>query len=317
MKPIGGYFELELLNGKEYHQDAIRLNTGRNALELILRSRKYSKVFIPYYTCEVILEPFNKLSVNYEFYSIDKNLEPIFDYTRVRADKGFLYTNYFGLKNSFVNKLSDQCKNLIIDNSQAFYSKPAKGVDTFYSARKFFGVPDGAYLYMEGSDVTDLPIDVSVDRFMHLIKRIEFGPKAGYNDFKKNDQNLIGQPIMQMSNLTRRLLLSIDYLNAKKKRRNNYLILHDALAKYNELSISIDAACTPMVYPFLIDKPDLRQRLIDEKIYIATYWPNVLKWADKTSIEVDLAKKVLALPIDHRYSHKNMNQLLNILKVIL
>jgi hypothetical protein len=33
MQPIGGYFELELRKGKEYHTDAIRLNTGRNALE--------------------------------------------------------------------------------------------------------------------------------------------------------------------------------------------------------------------------------------------------------------------------------------------
>jgi hypothetical protein len=30
---IGGYFELELPCGEEYHQGAIRLNTGRNAFE--------------------------------------------------------------------------------------------------------------------------------------------------------------------------------------------------------------------------------------------------------------------------------------------
>jgi hypothetical protein len=32
---IGGYFELELSRGEEYHSDAIRLNTGRNAFEYI------------------------------------------------------------------------------------------------------------------------------------------------------------------------------------------------------------------------------------------------------------------------------------------
>jgi hypothetical protein len=117
MKAIGGYFELELRKGEEYHQKAIRLNTGRNALEFILRSRKYSKVFIPYYTCDVILEPFDKLDVKYEFYSIDKNFEPILDCTQIKTDEGFLYTDYFGLKNSFVIKLSEQCRNLIIDNS--------------------------------------------------------------------------------------------------------------------------------------------------------------------------------------------------------
>ena len=30
-----------------------------------------------------------------------------------------------------------------------FYAKPIHGNDTFYTCRKFFGVPDGAYLYTD------------------------------------------------------------------------------------------------------------------------------------------------------------------------
>lgn len=41
MKAIGGYFELELPYSEEYHKNALRLNTGRNAFEYILRSKKY------------------------------------------------------------------------------------------------------------------------------------------------------------------------------------------------------------------------------------------------------------------------------------
>ena len=48
MKEIGGYFELELREGQEYHKKAIKLNTGRNALELILMVKQYKKVFIPF-----------------------------------------------------------------------------------------------------------------------------------------------------------------------------------------------------------------------------------------------------------------------------
>lgn len=55
MKPIGGYFELELRQGEHYHKDAIRLNSARNCFEYILLARKYKKVFLPYYTCEVLL----------------------------------------------------------------------------------------------------------------------------------------------------------------------------------------------------------------------------------------------------------------------
>ena len=105
MSPIGGYFELELRKGEEYHKNAIRLNTGRNALELILKVGHYSKVYIPYYICDVILEPFHKLKIDYEFYSIDENFEPLFNYNTIKGNEGFLYTNYFGLKDLFISKL--------------------------------------------------------------------------------------------------------------------------------------------------------------------------------------------------------------------
>jgi len=146
MKELGGYLELELNRNEEHHKTALSLNTGRNALELILRVRKYTKVYIPYYTCDVILEPFRKLNINYEFYSINKDLEPEFNYSLLRDNEGFLYVNYFGIKDDFIPVLAKHCSNIITDNSQAFFCRPLKDIDTFYSCRKFFGVPDGAYL---------------------------------------------------------------------------------------------------------------------------------------------------------------------------
>ena len=75
MQPIGGYFSLEIPQREEYHKDALRLNTGRNCLEYILRAREYKKVYIPYYTCDVVLEPFHKLGIPFEYYHIDIHLE--------------------------------------------------------------------------------------------------------------------------------------------------------------------------------------------------------------------------------------------------
>lgn len=142
-KSIGGYFELELSKDVEYHNNAIRLNSGRSAFEYILRAKQYAKVFLPYYTCDVMLNSIKKLDLDVEFYHIDKNLFPIFDYSKVKSTDVFVYTNYFGVCDYQVKKVSMKCKNLIIDNAQAFFSKPLPGVDTFYSPRKFFGLPDG------------------------------------------------------------------------------------------------------------------------------------------------------------------------------
>ena len=70
--PIGGYFELELPYCFEYHKNAIPLNSGRFCFEYLLRCRKYKKVYIPYYTCDSVIEPVIKLGIDYEFYHIDK-----------------------------------------------------------------------------------------------------------------------------------------------------------------------------------------------------------------------------------------------------
>lgn len=314
MKEIGGYFELELRKGNEYHEGAISLNTARNALEFILITKKYTKVYIPYYTCDVILEPFEKQKVVFEFYNINTDLEPLFDFSKIKENEGFLYTNYFGIKDNFITNLSKICKSLIIDNSQAFFSKPLINIPTFYSCRKFFGVPDGAYLYLNGVSYLNLPLDHSENRFIHLLNRIEHGAEVGYEDFKINDNNLRGQPILQMSKLTKVLLCNIDYEFVKKRRRANFFSIHNQLSKFNELIFKTDVESVPMVYPFMINQNDLKQKLIDNKIYVATYWSNVLEWCNIEDIEYKLTIGILPLPIDQRYGEKEMNRIIKILK---
>jgi len=314
MIPIGGYFELELQNGEEYHKDAIRLNTGRNALELILKVKKFRKVFIPSYTCDVILEPFNKLGIDYEFYSINENLEPLFNYDSIKKDEGFLYINYFGLKDSFILNLLLNCKNLIIDNSQAFFAYPKPSIPTFYSCRKFFGVPDGAYLYLDGANTADLEIDISLDRVDQLLKRIEYGAESGFNDFKSNEYKLTGQPILSMSNLTHSILNNIDYEFIKKRRRDNFLFLHNRLSESNQLEIVFTDECVPMVYPLLTDNAELKHKLIENRIFVATYWPNVLEWTEKKSIEYRFSSGIAHLPVDQRYTNYEMNILVKIIE---
>ncbi len=312
MNGIGGYPELELSKGEEYHQRALCLNTGRNALELILRIRKYSKVYLPFYTCDVMFEPFCKLNIEYASYSIDKNFEPIFDYSQLRDNEGFLYINYFGIKSAFIPYLAMHCKNMVIDNSHAFFLHPVENIDTFYSCRKFFGVPDGAYLYITGRDQFDLPQDVSLDRVSHLVKRIEYGPDCGYEDFRRNEEKLINQPIMRMSKLTRSILKNIHYENVKTIRQNNFAFIHESLAKYNELNFSVNEDDVPMVYPFLYPLPGLRQMLIKNKIYVAQYWPLVSNWtSDKNAPEIAYSDRLCPLPVNQNLDREDMVFLVN------
>jgi hypothetical protein len=314
MNPIGGYFELELRKGVEYHKNAIRLNSGRNAFEYILRARGYKKVYLPYYTCDVMLEPINKLKLEFEYYNINEQLNPIFNFKRIGKEETFLYTNYFGIKKQTVKKLSNSCTNLIIDNSQAFFEIPLVGIDTFYSPRKYFGVPDGAYLFTDKFLQTKLLHDNSVARFSHLIKRFDEGAEAGYIDFKANNESLKGQSIKVMSDITKALLCNIDYDRVIKIRKQNFLFLNENLKYSNKLKIPVDNDFVPMVYPFFTANGNiLKQNLIKKRVFVATYWPNVLNWCNENMLEHSFAMQIIPLPIDQRYDEKKM---LKIIKII-
>lgn len=307
---IGGYFELELRKGEHYHKHALRLNTARNCFEYILRARRYTKVYIPYYTCDVMLEPLKKCNVAYVFYHINEQLEPVESY-QLQPTEAFLYTNYYGLKQRCVERLAEQYgKQLIVDNAQAFFAEPLEGIDTFYSARKFFGVADGAYLYTDTQLDMELEQDQSYQRMAHLLIRVDVGAEAGYGKFRKNDDSLIDNPIRLMSNLTEKILCSIDYESAKQLRRSNYMLLAEQLSLKNGIYLTMDDDAVPMVYPYVTDDSTLRQRLIQNRIYVATYWPNVEK---DGSFEDILRKELLPLPTDQRNHSTTITKILEVI----
>lgn len=313
MEAIGGYFSLELPLREEYHKNAIKLNTGRNCLEYILRARGYKKVYVPYYTCEAVMEPINKLGITYDFYHIDIHFE-IRDRFTLKADEALLYTNYYGLKQRYVEQLAEKTgTRLIVDNTQAFYAKPIVGIDTFYTCRKFFGVADGAYLYTDKLLDDEFVQDESYDRMAHLLKRIDLSAEQGFSDFRKVDDGLDNQPIRRMSKLTQRIMQSIDYEAAAKKRRENYLMLQRVLGEENNLQPTLDEDAVPMVYPFLVPIKELREKLIGNKIFVARYWPNVLEWTTKVDIEYLLSLQMQPLPIDQRYGKEDIERIIKIL----
>jgi hypothetical protein len=317
MKEIGGYFNLELTDrGGFLHDDGMLFNSCRNSLEIVLRSiGKIKCLWLPYYTCDSVLQPIIELKVEHKFYHINENLE-IEDFP-FNEDDYLLYTNYFGIKDDYVLNLSKKYgQRLIVDNAQSFYSIPIKGVNTIYSPRKFFGVPDGGIAYLAGGNKENsLERDLSFDRCLHLLKRYDEGASSAYMDFKDSEKRIGETDVKQMSVLTEVLLRSIDFKSIKNKRLNNFNYLHKFLANHNELKIDVKNIVCPLVYPFMIKDGDkLREKLISEKIFVATYWPNVFEWCDTQQLEGILAKKILALPIDQRYDNSDMNLILDKLR---
>lgn len=273
--PIGGYFELELPHYPEYHAEAIALNSGRFCLEYILRCKRYKKVYVPYFTCDSAVEPIVKLGIPCKFYHIDKEYH-IVDDIYLKDNEALMYTNYWGLQDDYCRLLAKKYGGqLILDYTQAFFSKPIIGVDTFFSCRKYFGVPDGGYLYTDTEADFEIEQDESYTRMASLVKRIDLSPEAGYDDFHSTSAEFLQMPIRRMSKFTKRMMQGIDYNHAAQCRIKNYSILYHKLG-----GRPLVLGEVPMVFPLESEQgQELRKKLIENKVFVAKYWPNVDGWA--------------------------------------
>ena len=78
MREIGGYFELDSLINSPYHENLVELNTGRNSLLYLVKAKKISKIYLPYFLCNSVSDMLGKHGINFEYYYIGKDFLPIF-----------------------------------------------------------------------------------------------------------------------------------------------------------------------------------------------------------------------------------------------
>ena len=111
-------------------------------------------------------------------------------------------------------------------------------------------------------------------------------------------------------------MLSIDYEAVAQKRRDNYQFLQSELSDQNDLELTLDDDAVPMVYPFLTPAKGIRETLIENKIFVARYWPNVVEWTLSEDFECFLASQMQPLPIDQRYDVHDMKIIIDNLEKI-
>ena len=308
MREIGGYFGFEQSHGKEFYPNLLALNTGRNALLYVLKARGVKKIYIPYYLCDTVSEICKKYKYEFEYYHVDKAFKPIFS-KQLKKSEYIYIVNYFGqISNSELSKYKERYINVIFDNVQSFFQKPVGGIDTIYSCRKFFGVPDGSYLSTGCVLQEELEQDVSSERMKHILGRFETSATDYYDAFQRNDESFYDLELKSMSRITHNLLKNIDYKSVKKIRERNFDFLAKTLSKKNDLKLRRPMG--PYCYPFLCENGMLiKKQLAKMSIYIPTLWPNVLEECPANSIEYQYAANILPLPVDQRYGKEEMEMI--------
>lgn len=252
-RAIGGFFPLELrADAALPFPQTLPVNLGRTGLELILRHRQYRRVRVPVYCCPVVFRTLRRCGVEWECYRIDENLEPIGGttpdgtpmrdpYRTLAVDEAFLYINYFGVMDRCVTTLATHFPRLIVDLTPAFFSTPPSHTDGFNSARKFFGVPDGAFLFAENAIDwgKSLPRQRTCDSCRSLLWRTEesYDTEPGYLEFLRQESAMDRWPLARMSRISERMLRSINLPQIARLRRQHFRWFHERLRERNTLRL--------------------------------------------------------------------------------
>lgn len=307
---IGGFFELEIPKGSgPLHGKAIPLHTGRACLHAILTQKRPTRIHLPFFICHLIVDMIGALGIECNFYEIDESFLPI-DLPQPGPDEFLLLVNYFGIQSEFVSRIASEFQGrCIVDNTQAFFEVDDGKSWAFYSARKFFGVPDGAYLYapepLQVSSGTRFKPNLS-----HLVNRLSGLQQIAFRQFHRHESRFEFK-VRRMSEVSARLLAAYDYDGVAAIRRSNYQSLHQALASINRLDAALPDSAVPFCYPLLLDRHVSRSALAENFLYVPTFWKEVIeKSTERFWRERELATCLLPLPIDQRYSARGMCSLL-------
>lgn len=310
-KEYGGYFELENIYKKEYY-NYLDFNCARNAFRFLIKKKNIKKVFLPRLNCCVIKNAAIAEKVEISFYDLNNDFTP-----KLESTDDFVYVvNLYGLLSStLLKRLKKKFSNMIIDNTHSFYDKSLKDVDTIYNCRKYFGIPDGAYL-STSSNLSNESLDreSSKNFFSHLLGRFETKDASTYySDFKEYDEYFNNSEVKRMSLISKNILGAIDYKLVKNKRIENFNYLDNKLHKYNKLKFDHEMT---FMYPLLTKNGyKLKEYLISKKIYVPTLWPNVLEDYKENSFEYNFVNNIVLLPIDQRYSLDDMESISNIIEM--
>ncbi|MDD4689394.1 MAG: hypothetical protein PHE51_06575 [Eubacteriales bacterium] len=309
---IGSFIEIEFGKGREYYSGnhVARLNSGRAGIYHAARVLGSGTVYLPYYQCDTVRDFLIKKHLQVRYYSINEEFKPLIE--TIPADAAIVIVNYYGIMSQQrLETLSHSFNNVIIDNSQAFFCKPIDRCLNVYSARKFIGVPDGAYVIGRNADsyMDEYEQDFSSDTCQFLLQRIEYGCEGKtYEARMLNEHRIDTADIKKMSKLTHSILDGTNYDFIVNKRRENFEIACHLFDGINKLDARMhyNDDCVPMVYPLVVENDGVLPKMLENKIFQGHWWSYLLNEVEKDSIEYWLSRYIIPITIDQRYGKEEL-----------
>ncbi len=334
-------------------KDFTTVTSGRTGIRLIariLRSDYIKSVLLPAYLCPSVIQPFREEGLSVLFYRtgsdllIDSNdVERLEEAARPTA---VFFINYFGfpvderIKN-FLLGIKERCWVIedCVHGSLVEQDEPVVGQIGHFaitSFRKYLPLPDGGLVIGHGEQpLSSLPAANGRfvrNRLLGKFLRYELmqpgtsSPQLEdlYLDlFLKAETELDAEtPISGMSEISQRLLGTIDLAEVMAQRRGNFAFLLKAFQDEPRLRCigtpllaDLPAGVSPLVFPITVlqqRRDGLRQHLSDLRVFCPIHWhlPPEIE-GDRFHEASQLSSEILGLPIDQRYTEEDMGSLVD------
>ncbi|SHJ79121.1 dTDP-4-amino-4,6-dideoxygalactose transaminase [Dethiosulfatibacter aminovorans DSM 17477] len=326
--------------------DYLLLFSGRTAIDFALEdvAKIVTSVYVPSYCCQSMLQPFIDRNIKIEFYDVifsSKGVQYVIDYKK-QCDV-FFAVSYFGFLSTTMDDVIEAFKNngviVIEDITHRLLSEKSycdKADYSVASIRKWVAIPSGglvikhqgALAEQEVCKPPEVLIDIKVramtQKYEYICdmengRLIKENQKENYlalfSEFNKGIQ--FEYKNLEIDEISRNLLNSIDVDTIRKKRQSNASILYESLRKYDSVkplvnSFDLDNDC-PLFFPIKVKsylRDGLRNHLISNKIYCPVHWP----YPASIGLKVESTKiycEELSLICDQRYDNKDMKKIIS------
>lgn len=355
MKKIGGYFPYAELSEEPNHflesltpdQGELKyLMSGRCAIYYALmdfRKKDQKRVaYVPVYTCETVLAPFQKAGYELLFYDFDRNMIPVFDpdvLDRISLISICGYYGFSGYDREFVKECSRRGIGIIEDTTHSIFS--ADGIDPHCdyvvgSFRKWIGVASGGFAIKQNGTFAEEPLPPNEE---HLNWRKEcISLKDHFDQHTPEEQEALmvqGDELFWKSEMQLRRIFdsygsdpdSVYIMNhypvhqLQERRRSNYQYLLEHLKPSAAWRIVFpelpeDTVPSHMTF-FASDREAVRQALAAAGIGCTTYWPvGPLVHLEGHPDAAYIYDHVCSVPCDQRYGEAQMQEICDVLNAL-
>ena len=336
MNKIGGMFYYEQSNPQENgYFDQICPSDGDLAftmsgrcgiyycLEDVLLTDTRKVAYVPMYTCETVLAPFEKAGYRLKFYELDQNLHSVFDPSVLDEISVLSLCGYYGFCNydrEFVRSCKERGIVIFEDVTHSMLS--ADGIDPLCdyfagSFRKWMGVSCGGFAVKRKGRFSKplLPVDpIHLEHRQQAIETAdsdvfwegELGLRKTFDSFASDDRS---EYILRHADL--------NGICAARRRNFSTILqsLPDELFGIRPVFPVLTDTAVPSHFCLFADRRnDLQQYLEERSIHSTVYWPvGPLVHPENHPTVQYIYDHIVSIPCDQRYNPSDMMRVANAL----